>query len=163
MGDAAPFVHLRVASAFSFLEGSSSPEELVEVAAAHGYRALAITDRNGLYGVPRFVKAARTAGIRPIVGATLELVGGARLTLLVRDEIGWRNLCRLLSLGHLAGEKGAPRFDLGMVAQHAAGLIALAGPDGEPADLLLRGLPAEAATSLRRLKAVFSGSLAVEF
>lgn len=157
-----PFVHLRVQSAFSFLEGASSPEELVEAAAAAGYRTLALTDRNGVYGLVRFVKAARAAGMRPVVGATLELIDGSRLTVLVRDATGWRNLCQIVSLGQLAGEKGAPRIDFGMVAGHVAGLIALTGAEGEPADLLLRGLAADAEASLRRLKTVFGGALAVE-
>lgn len=158
----ASFVHLRVQSAFSFLEGTSTPEALVAAAVAQGYQTLALTDRNGLYGIPRFVTAAQAAGIRPIIGATLELVGGSRLTLLVRDATGWANLCRLLSTGQLAGEKDAPLFDLATLTDRTAGLIALTGPDGEPAQLLAQGQAAEATTSLRRLKALFGGAVAVE-
>ena len=62
------YLELHTASAFSFLDGASTPEALVERAAALGYSALALLDRDGVYGVPRFHKAAMTAGIRPIIG-----------------------------------------------------------------------------------------------
>ena len=71
-------VELHAASAFSFLRASSLPEDLVERAARLGYTALALVDRDGLTGAPRFFKAARAAGIRPIVGAELSLREGER-------------------------------------------------------------------------------------
>src|SRR3954469_23306523 len=72
------YIELHAASAFSFLQGASLPEALVERAAALGYPALALLDRDGVYGAPRFHKAARAAGIRPIIGAELTLrAGGA--------------------------------------------------------------------------------------
>ena len=67
------YVELHAASAFSFLQGASLPEALVERAAALGYPALALLDRDGVYGAPRFHKAARAAGIRPIIGAELTM------------------------------------------------------------------------------------------
>ena len=72
------YVELHAASAFSFLQGASLPETLVERAAALGYPALALLDRDGVYGAPRFHKAALAAGIRPIIGAELTIgAGGA--------------------------------------------------------------------------------------
>jgi len=71
-----PSAELRAASAFSFLRGSSLPEELVHRAAELGIGAVALVDRDGLSGAPRFFKAARRAGIRPLVGAELTLAGG---------------------------------------------------------------------------------------
>ncbi len=73
------YVELHTASAFSFLQGASLPEVLVDRAAALGYRTLALLDRDGVYGAPRFHKAAKAAGIRPIIGAELTIaeVGGA--------------------------------------------------------------------------------------
>ena len=65
------YVELRCRSAFSFLDGASSPEALVEAAAARGHDTLALADPNGVYGAPRFFAAARKAGLRPIVGAEL--------------------------------------------------------------------------------------------
>ena len=67
------YVELHMASAFSFLQGASLPEALVERAAALGYPALALLDRDGVYGAPRFHKAALAAGIRPIIGAELTI------------------------------------------------------------------------------------------
>src|SRR6185436_16949584 len=90
-------VELRASSAFSFLRGSSLPEALVERAAELGYDALALVDRDGLSGAPRFFKAARKAGIRPIVGAELTLAEGGCLPVLVESRAGYRNLCRLIT------------------------------------------------------------------
>ena len=67
---AAAYVELRCRSAVSFLDGASLPEDLVAAAASAGYDALALGDRDGVYGAPRFFAAARGAGVRPIVGAT---------------------------------------------------------------------------------------------
>ena len=71
------FVHLRVASGYSFQYGASHPAELVAEAAAHGMDALAITDRGGLYGAVRFMTAAREAGVHPVIGIEIELVDAA--------------------------------------------------------------------------------------
>src|SRR3954464_517926 len=73
------YIELHAASAFSFLQGASLPEALVERAAALGYPALALLDRDGVYGAPRFHKAAKAAGIRPIIGAELT-IGGSPAT-----------------------------------------------------------------------------------
>ena len=90
-------VELNVASAFSFLRASSLPEDLVERAARLGYTAVALVDRDGVSGAPRFFKAARAAGVRPIVGAALSLEDGGALPLLVETQRGYRNLCRLIT------------------------------------------------------------------
>src|SRR5262245_28268794 len=105
---ACDYVELRCRSAFSFLEAASNPEELVTCAAELGYPALALGDRGGLYGSPRFHQAATAAGLRALVGAEVELEGDA-LLLLCESPRGYRNLCRLLSLGHARGGKGAKR------------------------------------------------------
>ena len=70
------YIELHTASAFSFLQGASLPEALVDRAAELGYPALALLDRDGVYGAPRFHKAARAAGIRPIIGAELTIGAG---------------------------------------------------------------------------------------
>src|SRR5262249_58573851 len=113
-----PFVELSARSAFSFLEGSSAPEDLVARAAELGHGAIALADVHGVYGLPRFHRAARTAGVRAICGARVHLVGaekrrrksdpppdGGRLTLLVEDRAGYKNLCRPLTPGHERVEK----------------------------------------------------------
>src|SRR5512147_850017 len=99
-------VELHAASAFSFLRASSQPEDLAQRAAELGYTAVALLDRDGLSGAPRFRKAARALGIRPIVGAELTLDSGSppaaverprALPLLVETQRGYRNLCRLIT------------------------------------------------------------------
>jgi len=121
------YVELHCHSSFSLLDGASSPEALVRQAAALGYRALALTDHDGLYGAVRFWQAAKEQGIRPIVGAEVALEGLGHLTLLAESREGYANLCRLLSAGQLAGQKGQPRLSLDTLAQHAGGLVGLSG------------------------------------
>src|ERR1700733_8425615 len=113
------YVELHAASAFSFLQGASLPEALVERAAQLGYTALALLDRDGVYGAPRFHKAATAAGIRPIIGAELTLRNGAEPPLrnlelnahcvppvLCERANGYRNLCRLITKMKLDAPKG---------------------------------------------------------
>ena len=102
-----PYAELHAASAFSFLDGASPPEDLVGEAARLSLPAVALLDRNGVYGAPRFFKAARSAGLRALVGAEVNLEptgrrgAGApgRLTLLVENRAGYKNLCRLITAG----------------------------------------------------------------
>ena len=133
MAAGTPYVELHAHSAFSFLDGASAPEEMVEAAAAMGYPALALTDHDGLCGSLAFAHAARAAGVRPITGAELTLCGGAHLTLLCATAAGYANLCRLLTLAH-AGTRPPPHrqaqppeLDPDELAVHAEGLICLTG------------------------------------
>lgn len=157
-----PFVHLHVASGYSLRYGASSPQTLVERAAEHGMDALALTDRDGVYGAVRFVKACSAAGIRPVLGVDLALPaigvsrmdgrrsttgqrrsparGGAfvdpdrpRITVLAAGRAGWGALCRLITATHLAGERGDPVTTPDLVAEHAA----LAAQDGGALIVLL--------------------------
>src|SRR5438093_610290 len=82
------YVELRCRSAFSFLAGASLPEDLVERAAALGYDALALADRGGVYGAPRFFQAARRMGLRALVGAEVAVAGAGLLWLLVESRAG---------------------------------------------------------------------------
>jgi error-prone DNA polymerase len=122
-------VELHAASAFSFLRGSSLPEDLVERAARLGYTAVALVDRDGLSGAPRFFKAARGAGLRPIVGAELSLPEGGALPLLVESRRGYRNLCRLLTRMKAGVPKGEGRLRLEMLEGLTEGLVALPGAE----------------------------------
>ncbi|MEJ2732929.1 MAG: error-prone DNA polymerase [Anaerolineae bacterium] len=124
---ATEYVELHCHSYYSLLDGASSPEALVERAAALGYPALALTDHNGLYGVVRFWQAARQRGLKALVGAEVELADGSHLTLLAETQRGYANLCRLISAGQLAGQKGQPRLTVETLAQHAPGLLCLSG------------------------------------
>ena len=124
---AAEYVELHCHSYFSLLDGASSPETLVERAAALDYRALALTDHDGLYGAVRFWQAAKAKGIEPIIGAEVTLADGDHLTLLAETQHGYANLCRIISAGQLAGQKGQPWLTMEALEKHASGLICLSG------------------------------------
>ena len=119
------YIELHTASAFSFLEGASLPEDLVAEAARLGYGALALCDRDGVYGAPRFYQAARQAGIRALVGSDISLGDKTCLTVLVESRRGYQNLCRLLSRMHLRSEKGEGRATWQDFADYANGLVAM--------------------------------------
>src|SRR5262249_6744577 len=128
-------------SAFSFLDGASLPETIVTRAAELGYPAVALLDRDGLYGAPRFYRAAKAAGIKAIVGAELTVQTGApglkarppaglksfSLPVLVSSAEGYRNLCRLLTRAKLRAPKGESLLTLEDLEGQTKGLIALAG------------------------------------
>jgi error-prone DNA polymerase len=126
------YVELRCRSAFSFLDGASLPEDLVAEAAAQGHGALALADRDGVYGAPRFFRAARKAGLRPLVGAEVTLSGedgrpAPPVLLLVEDRDGYRNLCRLLTRMREGRPKGEGTATYALLDEYGGGLIALAG------------------------------------
>jgi error-prone DNA polymerase len=146
------YIELHAASAFSFLDGSSLPEALIERAAALGYPALALLDRDGVYGAPRFHLAAKKAGLKAIIGAELTISSGMRdrgpgtpdqglrtrdqrpgtdsifrLPVLIESQAGYRNLCRLLTMAKLRAPKGEGALALDEIDGHTSGLIALGG------------------------------------
>ena len=118
------YCELHCCSAFSFLRGGSFPEQLAEVAAELEMPAIALLDRNGVYGAQRFSVSAREHGVRPIVGAELSMEDGSILPVLVENRTGYKNLCGLLTQAHLRSEKGncAVRWD--ELAEFTEGLIA---------------------------------------
>jgi error-prone DNA polymerase len=121
------YAELHAWSNFSFLQGGSHPEELVERAAELGLTAIALTDRDGLYGTVRFSTYARQRGVAGIVGSELTFEDGARIVLLVESEAGYANLCELISLAQMRGSKGDARLRLSDFDGRSGGLIALAG------------------------------------
>jgi error-prone DNA polymerase len=151
------YIELHTASAFSFLQGASLPEALVDRAADLGYSALALLDRDGVYGAPRFHKAALAAGVRPIIGAELTIgdVGRAgqagraggdappvppiqpippvlpiqpfMLPVLCESQNGYRNLCRLVTRMKMRAPKGEGALTLDELEGSTNGLVALAG------------------------------------
>ena len=156
MGSTTDYVELRCRSAFSFLTGASLPEDLADRAAALGYDALALADRGGVYGAPRFFQAARRAGMRALVGAEVPLAAGGTILLLVEDRHGYRRLCRLLTDAAMGRPKGAGVVDWAQLEEHAGGLFCLAGGTDGP----LAG--PDAAAILDRLRALFPARLAVD-
>src|SRR5438093_2978262 len=147
------YIELHAASAFSFLQGASLPETLVERAAALGYPALALLDADGVYGAPRFHKAAKHAGLKAIIGAELTIsgqwavgsgqdraprhslptadcrlpTGTWRLPVLVEAREGYRNLCRLVTRMKMRAAKGEGALALDEFEGYTTGLVALAG------------------------------------
>jgi error-prone DNA polymerase len=149
-GRRVPYAELHCHSNFSFLDGASHPEELVEEAARLELDALALTDHDGMYGVVRFAEAAARIGMPTIFGAELSLglsrvqqgvadPEGVHLVILARDPTGYTRLCRALTLAHLrGGEKGRPSIDLATLAALGAGAV----PDlGDPAAEVVNALP----------------------
>jgi len=127
-----PYAELHAHSAYSFLDGASTPEELVEEAVRLDLRAIALTDHDGLYGVVRFAEAARELDMATVFGAELSLGGGDRtrdpdppgphLLVLARGPEGYRRLSRELARAHLAGgEKGVLRYDYDALTEAAGG------------------------------------------
>src|SRR5204862_6976414 len=94
------YIELHTRSAFSFLRGASLPEQLAETAANLELPAMALCDRMGVYGAPRFFNSARECGLRPIIGAELAMEDGTVLPVLVESRPGYRNLCELLTRAH---------------------------------------------------------------
>jgi error-prone DNA polymerase len=179
------FVHLDVRSFFSLKDGAFSPEDLARRAAELGMPAVALTDRDGLYGAARFVSACEREGVKPILGATLTLrdpafglleprnaggglrrnraqrprgaradegaqgrrarwsVGGSppasTAILLAQDDVGYANLCRLITDAHMAGERGDPSLLPEQICARSAGLVALLGSTSLPGSLAVAG------------------------
>jgi len=152
------YVELHARSAFSFLRGASSPDALAAEAARLEIPAVAVCDRMGLYGTPRFRLAAREQGVQDLVGSELVLEDGSVLPVLVETREGYRNLCGLLTRAHLRAEKGEGVVRWDELAGHAAGLVALTGGEEGPlvrALLDRRAGGAVAAERLARLGAAF--------
>src|SRR5437870_4242139 len=119
------YIELHACSAFSFLRGASFPEQLAETAAELAMPAMALLDRNGVYGAQWFSVAAREQNIRPIIGCELEMEDGGILPVLVENRTGYRNLCELLTQEHLRSEKGKCAVRWSELPQFAEGLVAL--------------------------------------
>ena len=136
------YIELHAASAFSFLDGASLPEALVERAAALDYPVLALLDRDGVYGAPRFHKAAVAAGVKPIIGSELTIRANGtgqgaypqprlpmlwQLPVLVETQEGYRNLSRLVTRMKLGALKGEGALALEELDGYMTGLVAMIG------------------------------------
>ena len=152
-----PYAEMRAASAFSFLDSAALPEDLMAIAAQRDLPAMALVDTNGVYGAPRFYGAAKKTGVQARVGVELVLDGRGqsastggqsastggqsaegrgqkghhtdRLTVLVENRTGYKNLCRLLTAGALGHPKGEARYSWKLIEEHAAGLRCLTRAD----------------------------------
>ena len=169
----APFVPLRVMSSYSLLEGAIDPKAIARLAKDRGFPAIAICDRNGLYGTVAFASACREYGVQPIVGTLLGVArpgeGGQGklvdyLALLAQDMTGWDNLCHLVSLAHLGRPLELdPHVRLDDLDGYTDGLIALTGAaDGALTRLFAEGQNNAALAYAERLQELFPARLYVE-
>jgi len=154
------YVELHSRSAFSFLEGASIPEELIAVCANLGMPAMALLDRDGVYGSPRFHLAAKKARIKAHIGAEVTCTSGFRLPLLVASRAGYQNLCRLITKMKLrAGRKEGGCASGSDFIEHAGGLICLTGGEEGPlAAALTQGGPQAAFEAVKQLTEIFRQS-----
>ena len=160
------FVHLHVHTEYSLLDSACRINRLVERAAELGQSALAITDRSNLYAAVEFYDECKKHGVKPIIGCEVYVSAGSRfsqekgrpyhLTLLCKNDEGYRNLCRLITDASVNGFSGVPRCDRASLAQYSGGLIALSGcAEGEISRLLSANRSADASAAARWYKGAF--------
>ena len=165
-----PFVPFRILSAYTMLEGAIDPKAMAKLAKERGFPAIAIADRNGLYGAVMFANACKAEGIQPIIGT---LLGVARdkegklvdyLPLYAQDEDGYDNLCHLVSKAHLERPlEFEPHVRMDDLEGHTDGLIAFTGAsEGGATRLLAEGQQSHAEALLDRLQALFPDRLYIE-
>ena len=165
-----PFVPLRVLSAYSMLEGAIDPKQMASLAKERGFPAIAMADRNGLYGAVLFANACKKEGVQPIIGTLLGIARNADgrtidyLPLYVQDETGYDNLCDLVSRAHLDRPlECEPHVSLDVLEGRTDGLIALTGAsEGACTRLLAEGQTSHAEALLDRLQALFPDRLYME-
>ena len=155
------FAHLHVKSTFSFLHGGSSPEDLVKQARTIHCPALALTDKNGIYGAVRFLNTCKSQGIRGIIGSEVT-VEQAPIVLLVQNETGYANLCRILTEAHTSNRKH-PSVPINVLSTFNSDLFCLTGGKESTAwQLVSNRKIGEAEQWLRRLHSVFRERLYIE-
>ncbi|WPL55814.1 DNA polymerase III subunit alpha [Qipengyuania profunda] len=170
-----PFVPFRILSAYTMLEGAIDPKAMAKLAKERGFPAIAIADRNGLYGAVMFANACKAEGVQPIIGALLGVARPSRdegaegkqvdyLPLYAQDEAGYDNLCHLVSKAHLERPlEFEPHVRIGDLDGRTDGLIAFTGAsEGAVTRLLAEGQQSHADVLLSRLQALFPDRLYIE-
>ena len=169
------FVHLHNHSQYSLLDGLSRVEQMAQRAAELGQPAMGLTDHGNLYGTIDFYRAARDAGVKPILGCETYVAPGSRLSrdpngrspfhlvVLAQNEAGYRNLLKLVSRSHLEGFYYRPRVDRELLEEHSEGLITLSAcPSGELPRLLAAGRADDALQAADWYRQVFEGRFYLE-
>ena len=168
------FIHLRVHTEYSLLEGAMRVKKLPGLAAEAGMPAIAVTDTNNMFCALEFSEMAAKVGVQPIIGCQVDLdydparpgerpTEPAPLVLLAQDEAGYQNLMALNSALYLRGDGSLPHVTLAELTDHASGLICLTGgPDGPLGRLLQNGQTAKAETLLAALMQAFGDRLYIE-
>ncbi|MGZ4810039.1 MAG: DNA polymerase III subunit alpha, partial [Thermoanaerobaculia bacterium] len=153
-----PYAELRAASAFSFLDSASLPEDLICHAAEKDLPAMALVDTNGVYGAPRFYAAAKKTGVRALVGSDLILDDASHqspatshsVTVLVANRTGYKNLCKLITAGAIGREKGKARFTWDLIEQYNEGLHCLTRADDDTINRIAGIFPKRTHVELQR-------------
>jgi error-prone DNA polymerase len=158
------YTELHARSAFSFLEGASLPEEFASVCAERGMASMALLDRDGVFGAPRFYQAAKKSRIQAHIGAEVTSALGWRYSLLVESRAGYQNLCRMITRMKLRAKKGEGHVVAEDLAEMSAGLICLTGGEEGPlADALEKDGVAQGVACVQQLCEVFGrGNVYVE-
>lgn len=169
------FIHLRVRSAYSLLEGAIKAGKVARLAADAGMPAVAVADRANLFGALEFSEAAKDAGVQPLIACALPVTGiGGQIAerwakvptvvLIAQTEAGWLNLCALSSAAYLdAGAMDEPGVPWNRVVEHSDGLLLLTGgPDGPVDPLFVQGKTAEGNAALNEMQATFGDRMYVE-
>jgi DNA polymerase III alpha subunit len=157
------FTHLHVHSQYSFLDGASTLDKLLEKAKRLGMYAMALTDHNRLTGAIKFYDKAKALGMKPIIGAEVDLAGDYHLILLCKDRTGYSNLCRILTEAHLSNRGSKPCATKDVLGRFSSGLIALSGCSrGEIPSLLEGGKTEEAKQVACFFREIFRGDFFVE-
>ena len=168
---AADFVHLHLHTEYSLLDSCCRLDRLMDKAAALQFPALAITDHGNMHGTVEFYQAARKKGLKPIIGCEVYVAPGSRLekkqgpggmrdvynhlVLLARNDVGYKNLVRLVTAANLEGFYYKPRIDKELLARHAEGLIGLSGClASEVPEMILKDQPARARAAIDWFKQV---------
>jgi len=174
MSDPVRFIHLRVHTEYSLLEGAVPVKKLVGLCVAQSMPAVAMTDTNAMFGALEFSTIAAGAGVQPIVGCQISVAHDpaapgekprppAALVLLAQDEAGYENLMRLSSCLYVDKGGQLPQVTLDELAAHSAGLICLTGgPDGPLGRILQTGNRSKAEALLARLAGIYPGRLYIE-
>src|SRR6201997_4845096 len=150
------YTELHARSAFSFLEGASVPEELAAACNAHGMPAMAVLDRDGVYGAPRFYLAANKIKVKAHIGAEVTSAFGWRYPLLVASRQGYQNVCRLITRMKLRARKGEGHVEHEEIAELRAGMICLTGGEEGPlAAALQQGGVGQGTECVRQLCELF--------
>ena len=165
-----PFVPFRILSAYTMLEGAIDPKAMAKLAKERGFPAIAIADRNGLYGAVMFANACKAEGVQPIIGTLLGVARDSEgkqvdyLPLYAQDEAGYDNLCHLVSKAHLERPlEYDPHVAMDDLAGYTDGLIAFTGAsEGAVTRLLAEGQQSHAEAALDRLQALFPERLYME-
>lgn len=153
-----PYVPLHLLSGYSFGRGTMLPEEAVAFGAMVGCPAMAITDRHSLVGAIEFAHACRRAGIKPLIGAEIELEIGGRIVLIARSKRGYRHLSQLITACHLDQPRGFPMASWSLLERHAVDLFCLTGGHVGPLIMpMLSGKDALASEILDKLVSLFGG------